>query len=279
MVGLPNLFPHPDGAVDMPPPPILWREIISNSRDNVIAKNLDGVAELNVTAGGTFVLSVTNRYAKQLIRLTGTPGASFTVEMADGNKQMEFENVTGQTATIDSATGAASPPTVAAGTTKLVHLRGIEFTTLGIVGTPIGAFLHDGSVDVTGDWNWLDFELARARFKDTSLVVTTPSSSAGALTLDMVNGNVFEVTLTEAVTTLNLNNPPASGKLGIITLLAKQDGTGTWAITWPAAIKWEQATGTSPAQSTGANAVDIYSLITLDAGTIWYGFVMGLEFA
>lgn len=302
MVGLPNLSPHPDGAVDMPATG-LWREIISNVRDRLIQWNAHDVGTLDVTAGGTFVLSTTNRYAKKLIRLTGSPGAGFTIEMADGNKQMEFENVSGQTATIDSTTGATPPVTVATGTTVLLHLRGIEFTTLGIVGLAPGSLLHSGQVDPAAGQNFADFEIKRPFVVDYAFLSTSPSLSAGVLTLDIENGNYFDVTLTDNVSTLNLNNPAdtssdvlmedgssilledGSGNLLLegsdaaqtIVFIARQDGTGGRIITWPVNLIWERGTGESPQQSSGANAVDIYQFLTFDAGVTWFASVMGLN--
>lgn len=302
MVGLPNLSPHPDGAVDMPPTG-LWREIISNVRDRLIQLNAHDVGTLDVTAGGTFVLSITNRYAKKLIRLTGSPGAGFTIEMADGNKQIEFENTTGQTATIESTTGAASPPTVAANTTVLLHLRGTDFTTLGIVGLQIGAMLHSGQVNPTAGINFADFEIKRPHIFDYAFAITSPTSSAGTLVLDIENGNYFDVTLTEAVSTLTISNPAnvsspilmedgntilledGSGELLMegsdaaqtIVLIARQNGTGGWNITWPASVIWERDTGELPAQTTDPNAVDIFQFLTFDGGTTWFGSAMGLN--
>jgi len=302
MVGLPNLSPHPDGAVDMPATG-LWREIISNVRDRLIQRNAHDVAELDVTAGGTFVLSITNRYAKQLIRLIGSPGAGVIIEMADGNKQMEFENTTGQIVQIDSATGATPTASIAAGTTALVHLRGIEVTILGIVGLQVGALLHSGQVNPTATINFADFELKQPHILDYAFVVTSPSSAAGTLLLDIENGNYFDVTLTEDVTTLTLSNPAntsspllmedgntilledGSGELLLegsdaaqtIVLIARQNGTGGWDITWPASVIWERDTGELPAQTTAPNAVDIYQFLTFDGGATWFGSAMGLN--
>jgi hypothetical protein len=107
--------------------------------------------------------------------------------------------------------------------------------------------------------------------------VTTPSSSSNVLTLDLANSNVFEVTLTENVTTLNLNNAPASGKTGNITLILKQDGVGSHTFAWPASVKW--ASGLVPSLTTTASAVDILTLTTSDNGTTWYGFLGGADFS
>ena len=255
----------------------MWREILSNARDWVLDQNLNRVNTLDVTAGGTIALTIDQQYAGAMIRLTGTPGAPFTIEMLDGNCNLAFDNASGQTATIDTATGASSPPTVADGSTLVVQERGTEFTITGVVGLETLAMLHGGGVVPTAGISWADFELKGALLLDYAFKVISPSSSAGTLVLDMVNGNYFNVTLDEDVTTLTLNNPPASGRAGSIIFIARQDGTGTWDITWPASVLWEQSTGESPSQTTTANAVDIYWLLTTDGGVTWYGTVLGLD--
>lgn len=128
-----------------------------------------------------------------------------------------------------------------------------------------------------GAMNAADGVLQRPEIKDYAETLTTPSSSSGTLTLNLENGNVFEVTLTENVATLTLSNPPASGKAGSLTLILKQDATGGRTFAWPAAVK--SAGGTDPTISSAANAVDIYTLLTTDAGTTWYVFTGGKAFS
>ncbi len=239
-----------------------------------------------------------------LIRLTGTPGAAFTVEFADGNKQAEIENVSGQSATIETATGASSPPVVPTALTAIIQVHGTDITRFGIVGLQVGALLHSGQVPLTGSQDFSERKIKRALLKDTSYEVTSPSSSSGTLILNMELGNWFDVTLTEDVTTLTLDNPPVgssrilledglgslfledgsgylinevSDAVGNIFFIARQDNTGGWSITWPASIIWERDTGESPDQTLAADAVDVYWFFTLDGGTTWYGHLLGLN--
>ncbi len=241
-MALPQSGAHPN-AVDMSGLPQVWREILSNSRDWVNAQNLNRPNTVDVTAGGTIALTIDQQYAGSLIRLTGTPGAAFTIQVFDGNADgtaLIFENVSGQTATIDTVTGAASPVSVPTATVKSIQTYGIEIVVTGVVGLQVGALLHSGQISPTGVINFADFEIKQALFIDYGFITTSPSSSAGVLTLDIELGNYFDVTLTEAVSTLNLNNPSASGRNCTIILMAKQDGTGGWAITWPASVVWDE---------------------------------------
>lgn len=134
---------------------------------------------------------------------------------------------------------------------------------------------RDGSVALTGELQAADNVISRAELKDYAETRTAPTSSAGALTLDLQNGNVFEVTLTENITTLTLSNPPASGKGGAFSLILTQDATGGRTVTWPASVKW--AGGTAPTLSTTASAIDVLTFMTTDGGTTWYGFSAGLN--
>jgi len=100
---------------------------------------------------------------------------------------------------------------------------------------------------------------------------STPSSSSGTLTLNLANGHEFNVTLTEAVTTLAFSSIPAG--VSSITLDITQDGTGGWAITWPASVKWHE--GTAPTLTTTAAANSVITMRTKDSGTTWQAFLAG----
>jgi hypothetical protein len=119
--------------------------------------------------------------------------------------------------------------------------------------------------------------LSGAELKDYSESSAAPVVSAGTLTLDLDSGSVFDVVLTEDVTSLILANPPAAGRAGSATLILKQDATGGRTLTWPGAVRW--AGGTPPLVTPAANAVDIYALMTGDGGTSWYGFAGGQDFS
>lgn len=113
--------------------------------------------------------------------------------------------------------------------------------------------------------------------KDYSETVTTPAISSNTLTLNIENGNVFSIAHNANITTLTISNPSATGKSCSFTLILKQDSGGGKTITWPAAVKW--AGGAAPTLTTTANAVNILTFITIDAGTTWYGMLGGAGFA
>jgi hypothetical protein len=98
------------------------------------------------------------------------------------------------------------------------------------------------------------------------------TSSAGALTVDCTNGNVFSLALSENVTSTTFSNPPSSGTAFGFSLFVTQDATAR-TITWPAAVAWPSAT--APTLSTTSGDVDIFTFTTFNGGTTWYGIVSG----
>lgn len=105
---------------------------------------------------------------------------------------------------------------------------------------------------------------------------STVSSSSGSLTIDLSLGNVFELTLTEAITSSTFSNAPSSGIAYAFTLKVIQDSTDR-AITWPASVDWPAAT--APTLTSGSASVDVFTFYTSDGGTTWYGFTAGQAMA
>lgn len=106
--------------------------------------------------------------------------------------------------------------------------------------------------------------------------VSTNSASGAAPNLDLSAGSVQDVTLT-ANATLTISNPPATGKGYGVTLILRQDATGSRTLTWPTSIKW--AGGAAPVISTAANSIDVYTFYTTNGGVTWLGTQAGKGFA
>jgi len=110
--------------------------------------------------------------------------------------------------------------------------------------------------------------------EDYGLTSNSLTVSANAVACDLSTGNAFEVDL-EAATgtvTITLSNPPASGTYGECIIKVQQDTTASRAITWAGGtFAWPG--GAAPTMSTAADAIDIYTFKTWDAGTTWYGDV------
>jgi trimeric autotransporter adhesin len=177
---------------------------------------------------------------------------------------------------VDSGKIVASAVTgekIAPGAVSTTKLADGAVTSAKIAADAVGATqLQDGiPIDM------LDQQLTRPQLKDFSETSTTPPVSSGSLTLDLETGNVFEVVLTEDVTSLILAGAPASGRAGAATLILRQDATGGRTLSWPGSVKWPG--GAPPAVTAAANAIDIYAIVTRDGGTTWYGFPGGQDFS
>jgi len=80
--------------------------------------------------------------------------------------------------------------------------------------------------------------------------------------LDLSTGNTFSFTPSGA-TTVSFTNPPASGLAVGFSVEINGDGS---AITWPSSVKWDS--GTAP---TATASKELYTFITTDGGTTYYG--------
>lgn len=97
-------------------------------------------------------------------------------------------------------------------------------------------------------------------------------NSGSTLTLALVagtDGNVQTVT-NSASCTYTMPSALTSGKAISFTLIVTNNGAFTATFT---GVKW--AAATAPTLSSGAGKVDIFTFMTIDGGTTWYGFVGG----
>jgi len=116
-----------------------------------------------------------------------------------------------------------------------------------------------------------DKTLQKPVLKDYGETVNTLGSAGGARTIDLTLGNVITATVSGSTVTWTFSNPPASGTTGSFTLILTNGGSQT--VNWPASVDW--AGGTAPTLT--ASGVDILTFITVDGGTIWYGFAGGVD--
>lgn len=141
-----------------------------------------------------------------------------------------------------------------------------------------GGYLNDNTDDIdsllktrTDEYNFADFLLTRPYIKDAAEVAYSVGNVSGAVTLDYTNGNYQYMTLTGNITSLTINNPPATGRGGFMTLEMIQDGTGSRTLTLDGAVYLTSANATITLTTT-ASAIDKLRLETRNAGTTWHVF-------
>lgn len=169
----------------------------------------------------------------------------------------------------------------------------VNATTLQIAGTSITSTaaelnILDGVTATAAELNYNDIttlgtsQASKVVTADANGVVTfdngtideatTISSSSGTLTLNLREGNFFEVDLSENVTTFTVSNPASSGRASAFVLKVIQ-GASNFSIDFGSSVKW--ASGTSPTLSSTNNAVDVFVFFSIDGGTNIYGFTAG----
>jgi len=211
-------------------------------------------------ATSTYLPSANFTYAN----LTGTP--NLTIYLTTANASTTYQPL-GNYATTSCLTFANL-------TGKPTTLSGYGITDGYSTSNPSG-YITAGANSFTGSQNLQDNELIRAKIRDYSETVSSPTISAGTLTLNLETSNIFTVSLNAAITSITISNPPASGSGGSFTLIFTADGTAR-AVTWPSAIKW--AGGTAPTLTSTSGKVDSFAFLTSDGGTNWQGYVGGQNF-
>ena len=139
--------------------------------------------------------------------------------------------------------------------------------------TQITARLPLAGGTMSGEINAADQLVTRPEIKDYSETYNA-SSGSGTVTLDLSTGNVFQHTASGGNVTFVFSNPPAAGKGGAFTLKWIQDSSDRTA-TWPVTVDW--AAATAPTLTSGSGKVDIFTFVTVDGGTTWYGFTAGQD--
>jgi len=104
--------------------------------------------------------------------------------------------------------------------------------------------------------------------KGTKDFMITSAATTTSNTVDLSVSNYFRHTLTGS-TAFTFTNAPASGNGQMISLLIIQDATGGRTPSWVNTVYW--AGGTSPPATTTANARDLWTFFTYDAGSTFWG--------
>jgi hypothetical protein len=136
------------------------------------------------------------------------------------------------------------------------------------VETTSGGVTDHGALTGLTDDDHTQYVLKRYGGKE---VVSTVAATGATETIDLANGNVFDETLT-ADCTFTFAGATA-GVACSFTLLLRQDGTGGWTTTWPGSVVW--AGGSAPTLDETASTLAVLTFVTLDGGTVWYGFPTG----
>ena len=197
---------------------------------------------------------------------SGASSAAASASSAAGSAQAAFASA--QSAAADAqavADGLASiaggPVASVAGKTGVVTL---EQLSEGGVATQTGEeVLSNKTLEASSIKDAR--RVSSAQFLDKTV---TNAAATGAITLDLSQAAVFDLTLAGA-TALSISNAPIlSGETFSMVLIVSQ-GAAAFALTWFGGINWRTPGGTAPA-TPAANKTVEYILSTTD-GTNWIG--------
>jgi hypothetical protein len=141
-------------------------------------------------------------------------------------------------------------------------LTGVASTDNIKTSTP-ARFLSNISVSGIATATTLD----SSTFKNCNEVINVVGNTGTATTINLSNGNFVTATLTGNCTfTFNVGITTGAASF---TLFLTNDATPGRSIVWPISVKWPNSS--VPVRTTAANATDVYTFFTLNAGTNWYG--------
>jgi hypothetical protein len=251
--------------------------------------NITGTAIVDLADGNAFTATLTGNVTVTTVGWPSTaPNTDAQVRLSIAGGAGGFLPI------IDGVTWTTpAPGIVAAGDTLHVVLWGdtggtviwgavvgSASTTLLVVqevdGTPAVAATEidfpDGSLTVAG--TVATPHLLTARGGERSEVQTIAASGTSQ-TLDLSLYNTFDITLTGNCT-LTFSNPPPSGVDAHWTFVLRQGGAGSFTVTWPGTVAWQDPTdgttgGAAPTLWTAVGAQDTIEVSTTDGGTTYGG--------
>jgi hypothetical protein len=272
---------------------------------------IGGKATIDLSAGGTIALTLTNSNGAQNARalffdLSGSPSGAVTLQVPAIQKSYIVKNGSGQTVTVEisGGTGVAVPN----GSTTVVYADGtnvvtalnfvpsLTATTADINGGSIdGATLGTNSAITEADIDNINIngntisttdtdgsltltpdgtgEVVTSKFMRGTFSdkVTAIGNTSTAATVDLSLGTVFTATLTGNCTFTFSNPNGVATTASSFTLILTNDATPSRSIVWPATVLYSD--GAAPARTETANATDIWFFFTPDGGSTYYGSI------
>ena len=146
-----------------------------------------------------------------------------------------------------------------------------DVTAIAAGGTGAATFAAAGLTTLTGSETLTNKTVEAGTFTNGYTEEVFSSTPTSTITLDLANGSVQIITLGGNIT--YTFPTPVAGKS--LTLIQKQDGTGSRTVTWPASVKWPA--GTAPTITSTASKADKFIFTAIDSSS-WLGSVAGQNY-
>jgi len=146
-----------------------------------------------------------------------------------------------------------------------------DVTAIAAGGTGAATFAAAGLTTLTGTETLTNKTVEAGTFTNGYTEEVATANTSTAYTIDLAGGSVQILTLTGNCT--YTFPTPVAGKS--LTLIQKQDGTGSRTVTWPASVKWPA--GTAPTLTSTASRADKFVFTAID-GSSWLGSVAGQNY-
>jgi len=266
-------------------PGVVQNDIVDVLGDLIVASGADAVSRL---AAGTnnHVLTADSAISAHGLKWAAAPTPT-DITVADTTDATCFVGV------FESATGDLAPKTDGAllynastGSLEATVFTGpltgnvtgnASGTALTVTQAAQSAITSVGTLTgltMGGELAVVDEVVSRPEMKDYAETVNAIGGTGGGTQdLDIALGNVQTATVDTSTNTFTFSNPSATGKSCSFTLILTNGASQT--VVWPGTVDW--AGGTAPTLT--AAGIDILTFMTIDAGTIWYGFLAGAAMA
>lgn len=202
-----------------------------------------------------------------------SPATGTALQIADSGDTVTIPS--GATLTITDGLAATSIADGSVTNAEFQYINSLSSnaqTQITSATTTANAALPKAGGTMTGETVFADQLATRPEIKDYAETVNAIGSiGGGTQDIDLTAGNVVTGTVDTSTTTFTFSNPSASGKACSFTLILTNGGSQT--VNWPGSVDW--ASSTAPTLTT--SGVDILGFLTVDGGTIWYGFAGGLD--
>ena len=100
-------------------------------------------------------------------------------------------------------------------------------------------------------------------------------AGSGVCRLHAANANAFIIDLRANTTLVIAPGADAAGAMSL-SLVLVQDATGSRTVTWPSSVDW--GTTGAPTLTTTASKADVVTLMSVNGGRTWYGFLSAKGF-